>query len=172
MAEADWRGRGWRGGLFLLIAAFVVVTDQITKHWIRSNLSPDESLSEVGFVCITHVRNTGSAFGLFTNQAFLLSIVAVVGLVVILVFYRYLSSYSMLGTAALGLVFGGAIGNQIDRMRLGHVTDFIRVRLWDGVYWPTFNVADSAITVGVIVLACFIFWVLKKEDNSPAKSRS
>ena len=78
----------------------------------------------------------------------------------------------MLGTVALGLVFGGAIGNQIDRISLGHVTDFVLVRLWDDVYWPTFNVADSAITVGVIVLACFIFWVLKKEDNRPAKSGS
>lgn len=172
MAEVDWRGRGWRGGIFLLIATFVVVIDQMTKNWIRSELEPHESLPEVGFVQITHVQNTGAAFGLFTQQTIFLSIAAIVGLIVILIFYRYLSSYSMLGTVALGLIFGGAIGNQIDRITLGHVTDFIQVRLWDNVYWPTFNIADSAITVGVIILVIFILWVFKKEDNQPAESRN
>jgi len=172
MAEAGWRDRGWRGGLFFLIAIFVVVADQITKHWVRANIAVGDSLPEVVFVRIAHVQNTGSAFGLFTGQTVLLAIVAVIGIVVILMFYRYLSAYSMLGTVALGMVFGGAVGNQIDRISRGHVTDFILVRLWGDVYWPTFNVADSAITVGVIVLVCFIFWVLKKEDNRPAKSGS
>lgn len=171
MAEADWRGRGWRGGIFLLIAIFIVVMDQMTKHWIRSTLAPGEEFPEVGFVQITHMQNTGAAFGLFTEQTIFLSIAAVIGLIVILIFYRYLSGYSILGTVALGLIFGGAIGNQIDRIRLGHVTDFILVRLWDNVYWPTFNVADSAITVGVIVLVCFILWMFRKGDNQPAESR-
>ena len=62
---------------------------------------------------------------------------------------------------------GGAVGNLIDRLRLGHVTDFIDVRLWHDYHWPSFNVADSAITVGAIALACFIFWMLRKQnDNS------
>jgi len=171
MVKADWRGRGWRGGIFFLIAIFVVAMDQTTKHWIRTKLALGEAFPEVGCVQITHVQNTGAAFGLFTQQTIFLSIAAVIGLIVILMFYRYLSGYSMLGTVALGLIFGGAIGNQIDRINLGHVTDFILVRLWDNVYWPTFNVADSAITVGVIVLVCFILWVFRKGDNQPAKSR-
>jgi len=110
--------------------------------------------------------NTGSAFGLFANQAFLLSLVAIVGLVVILLFYRYLSEYSILGTFALGLVLGGAVGNLVDRFYFGGaVTDFIDVRLWHDFHWPVFNVADSAITIGTIALACFIFLAMKKENG-------
>jgi signal peptidase II len=164
-------GSWWRGGLFLLIAAFVVAIDQITKSWVRSHLLPGESLPEVGFLSITYVGNTGSAFGLFAKQSLLLSIVAIVGIVMILLFYRYLSTYGILGTLALGLIFGGAVGNQIDRFRLGYVTDFILVRLWHNLYWPTFNVADSAITVGTIALACFIFLTLKKDDGKSSRAR-
>lgn len=165
MPGVNRHGRGWRAGLFLLIAAFVAAMDQATKLWIRSHLPLGESLPEVGFVRLTHVQNTGSAFGLFANQAFLLTLIAIVGLVLILVFYRYLSEYGVLGMSALGLVFGGAVGNLIDRLRLGYVTDFVDVRLWHGYHWPTFNVADSAITVGTIALACFVFWALRKENG-------
>lgn len=165
MPGVNRHGRRWRAGLFLLIAAFVTAIDQATKLWIRSHLPLGESLPEVGFVRLTHVQNTGSAFGLFANQAFLLTLIAIVGLVVILLFYRYLSEYSVLGMLALGLVFGGAVGNLIDRLRLGYVTDFVDVRLWHGYHWPTFNVADSAITVGTIALACFVFWALRKENG-------
>ena len=91
MPGVNRHGRGWRAGLFVLIAAFVVAIDQATKLWIRSHLPLGESLQEVGFVRLIHVQNTGSAFGLFANQAFLLTLVAIVGLVLILLFYRYLS---------------------------------------------------------------------------------
>ncbi len=174
MPGVNRHGRGWRAGLFLLIAAFVAAIDQTTKLWIRSHLPLGESLPEVGFVRLTHVQNTGSAFGLFANQAFLLTLIAIVGLVLILLFYRYLSEYSVLGMSALGLVLGGAVGNLIDRLCLGYVTDFVDVRLWPEFYWvrlwpeyhwPTFNVADSAITVGTIALACFVFWALRKENG-------
>lgn len=101
---------------------------------------------------------------MFTNQAFLLTIVAIAGLVVILLFYRYLPQSSILGTTALGLLFGGATGNLTDRIRLGYVTDFIYFRLWDDVYWPAFNIADSAITIGVIALTVFLLLGLKKQD--------
>jgi len=172
MPRVNWHASEWRRGIFLLIAAFVVVVDQLSKQWVRSHLLPGESLPEVGFLRLTHVLNTGSAFGLFANQAFLLSLVAIVGLVVILLFYRYLSRYNILGSLALGLVFGGAVGNLIDRLSLGYVTDFIYVRLWHDFYWPAFNVADSAITVGVIALICFIFVGLKKENGHRSGVRS
>lgn len=165
MPGAGWHIKVWRRWTFLFIAAFVVATDQLSKSWIRANLLPGESSPEIGHFSITHAQNTGSAFGLFTNQAFLLTLVAIVGLVVILLFYRYLPQSSILGSTALGLVFGGALGNLTDRIRLGHVTDFIYVRLWDEVYWPAFNIADSAITVGVIVLAVFLLTGLKKKDG-------
>ena len=90
------------------------------------------------------------------------------GLVVILLFYRHLPQSNILSTIALGLLFGGAIGNLIDRIRFGHVTDFILVRLWGDFYWPAFNVADSAISIGVIVLIIFLLLGLtKKHGHTP-----
>ena len=161
----------WRGGLFLLVAVVIVAADQFTKHWISSTLPLGESLPEFGCLSIVHVQNTGSAFGLFADQSVILSIVAIIGIIVVLLFYRYLSTYGILGTLSLGLILGGAVGNQIDRIRLGHVTDFILVRLWNHVYWPAFNVADSAITVGAIILACFVFLTLRKSDDKSSESR-
>jgi signal peptidase II len=142
--------------IFLLIAAVIVALDQASKFWITSHLSVGESLPEIGRLLIIHLQNTGAIFGLFTGQGFLLTLVALVGLIVVLMFFRYLSQSSILGSIALGLVFGGAAGNLVDRIRTGAVTDFIYVRLWGDFYWPAFNVADSAISVGVVVLMIFI----------------
>lgn len=172
MPGVNRHGSGWRAGLFLIIAALVVAIDQASKLWVRSLLDLYEVVPLVGPLSLTHVRNTGSAFGLFANQAFLLTLVAIVGLVTVLLFYRYLSRSSILGSLALGLVFGGAVGNLIDRVRFGYVTDFIDVRLWRDFHWPAFNVADSAITVGTIALAVFVFWALRKEDGNSSGAGS
>jgi signal peptidase II len=171
MPEVERQDSWWRGGLFLIIAALVIALDQITKLWVRSQLGLYESVPVIGCLSLTHVRNTGSAFGLFANQAFLLTLVAIVGLVTIMLFYRYLSRSSILGISALGLVFGGAVGNLIDRLRFGYVTDFVDVRLWRDFHWPAFNVADSAITVGSIMLAIFIFFTIRKRDGSSSGAR-
>ena len=168
MPWAGWHSKVWRRWTFLLIAAFVVASDQLSKSWIRAHLLPGvtgESSPEFWHFSIIHIHNTGAAFGLFTNLTFLLTLIAIVGLIVILFFYRYLSPYSILGTVALGLVFGGALGNLVDRISLGYVTDFIRFRFWDDVYWPVFNIADSAITIGIIVLALFLILGFKKKDD-------
>ena len=172
MQGVNRRGSGWRWGVFLLIAAFVVVIDQISKLWIRSHLLLGESLPEEGILRLTYVQNTGSAFGLFPDQSLTLTIVAIAGLVIILLFYHYLSGSGSMSTLAMGLIFGGAVGNLIDRIRFGYVVDFIDVRLWNEYHWPSFNVADSAITVGTIVLACFIFFVMKEEGEHSAETRS
>jgi len=172
MPEVERKGSWRRGGLFLLIAACVVALDQITKLWVRSNITLYESVPVFGCLSLTNVRNTGSAFGLFVNQAFLLSLIGVVGVVAILLFYRYFSKSNLLGVSALSLVFGGAIGNLIDRFRFGYVTDFIDVRLWHDYHWPSFNVADSAITVGSIMLIFFIFLTFKKTNGSSSKAGS
>jgi signal peptidase II len=172
MPEIERQGSGWRGGLFLIIAASVVALDQISKLWVRSNLELFQTVPITGCLSLTYVRNTGSAFGLFANQAFLLILVAIVGLVAILLLYRYLSRSSILSISALGLIFGGAIGNLIDRVRFGYVTDFVDVRLWRDFHWPAFNVADSAITVGSIVLVIFIFLAFRKGDGKSSGARS
>jgi signal peptidase II len=172
MPEVERQGSWWRGGLFLIIAALVVTLDQISKLWVNSHLELYETIPLVGCLSLTYVRNTGSAFGFFANQVFLLTLVSIVGLVTILLFYRYLSKSNILGILALSLIFGGAVGNLIDRMRLGYVTDFVDVRLWDDFHWPAFNVADSAITVGSIVLIIFIFLAFRKGDGSSSGARS
>jgi signal peptidase II len=170
MPEVERQGSGWRGAIFLIIAACVVALDQITKLWIRSHITLYESVPVIGCLSLNNVRNTGSAFGLFVNQGFLLALIGVVGVLAILLFYRYFSKSSLLGISALSLIFGGAIGNLIDRFRFGFVTDFIDVRLWRNYHWPTFNVADSAITVGSIMLLVFIFLTFRKTDGSSSKT--
>jgi len=172
MPEIERLGSGWRGGLFLIIVAFVVVLDQISKLWVRSNLELFQTVPIIGCLSLTYVRNTGSAFGLFANQAFLLALVAIVGLVAVLLLYRYLSRSNILSISALGLIFGGAMGNLIDRLRFGYVTDFVDVSLWRDFHWPAFNVADSAITVGSIMLIIFIFSAFRKGDGKSSEAGS
>ena len=162
------KGSLWNILIFLAIVAVVVVLDQFSKQWIRDNVPLGGSLPAMGRLTIVHVQNTGSAFGLFTDQAFLLSIIAVAGLVVVLLFFRYLKQLGVTGGIALSLIFSGALGNLVDRLRLGHVTDFIYVRLWDNFYWPAFNVADSAITTGAILLAVVALSAFgKKHEPGP-----
>jgi len=162
----------WYALIFLGIIAVLLVLDIITKEWVRANLSPGGSFPEIWRLSIVYVRNTGSAFGLFTNQAFLLSVVAIAGLVVVLLFFKYLRELGFMGGLALSLIFSGALGNLIDRLRFGYVTDFIYVRLWDNVFWPAFNVADSCITVGAILLAFIALTNLgKKHEPKPGTAK-
>lgn len=161
-------GKWWNILIFLVIVTIVIALDQVSKQWIRDNIPLGGSLLAMGQLTIVHVQNTGSAFGLFTNQAFLLSIAAAAGLVVVLLFFRYLKQLGLAGGIALSLIFAGALGNLIDRLRLGHVTDFIYVRLWDSFYWPAFNVADSAITTGAILLVLVALSTFgKKHEPGP-----
>jgi len=147
------QGKWWNVVLFLTTALPLVAADQLSKFWIRSNLAKGESLFEVGFFRLTHVHNTGAAFGLFQGQSFPLTIIASVGVAALLLyalFFHHMFPFldNRLGNLALGLVLGGTVGNLIDRIRFGYVTDFIDVGIW-----PTFNIADSAIVVGIIILA-------------------
>lgn len=150
--QAKW----WNVIFFFTTALLVVAADQFSKLWIRSNLALGESLFEVGFFRLTYVRNTGAAFGLFRDQAFALAIVGLVFVAALLVYVFFFHRKfplldNRLGKLALGLVLGGTVGNIIDRIYLGHVTDFIAVSIW-----PVFNIADPAIVVGVIILAYFL----------------
>ncbi len=153
---------------FFLIALLVVATDQLSKLWIRSNLATGESLPETGLFRLTHVHNTGAVFGLFPDQSFPLAIVALIAIVVLLllvifIYRRFPFLDSRLGKPALGLILGGTVGNLIDRLRFGYVTDFIDIGIW-----PAFNIADSTIVVGVILFfTLFAHWSrLKNTDSS------
>ena len=144
--------RVWNAALFL-IAVLLVAADQLSKLWVRSTLAIGQSIPETGFFRLTHIQNTGAAFGLFHGQSFSLTIVGLIGTAVLLLYiflipYRFPHLDSRLSKPALALVLGGTIGNLIDRLRYGYVTDFIDISIW-----PAFNIADSAITVGIIIFA-------------------
>lgn len=129
----------------LVVAIFAL--DQLTKLAVTQNLALGESWPRTGFFRITHVANSGSAFGLFGGQNFVLTAIAVVGIVLIVWFFRAAEQRILVRTA-LGVMLAGALGNLTDRLVNGRVTDFIDVGPW-----YIFNVADSAIVVGVLVLA-------------------
>lgn len=147
----------WRNVVFGCVGLLVILADQLSKTWIRNNLAWGQSLSDTGFFRILHVHNTGAAFGIFKDHTLTLTIVDFVGIVVILLLVFVLRSRwsfldSMLVMSAIGLVMGGTVGNLIDRLRGGHVTDFLDFKVW-----PVFNIADASVTIGVIIIAyCLI----------------
>ena len=139
---------------FVALIILVIVLDQAVKYWVVSSFTLYESLPVIpGFFSLTYLTNTGAAFGLLAGrpaawrQVFFVG-VAVVALAAIAFLYRKLRRDSVWYGVALGLIAGGAIGNLIDRIRLGSVIDFLDVYVGTH-HWPAFNVADSAITVGV-----------------------
>jgi len=154
-----WRKAGW--WVLPLIAGVTVAADQISKYLVVSRLGVYESWAPVPALArwfdIHHVTNTGAAFGLFQNGSLLLALVAVAVSVVIVMYYHNLPGGQWLVRLSLGLQLGGALGNLIDRLRVGHVVDFIDVHLW-----PVFNLADSAIVCGVGLLIL----LLLREDRS------
>ena len=135
----------------------VVVLDQITKAVVRATLPLHESTTVIpGFFDFTHVRNTGAAFGMlnsvdFPGKTLLLSLIAAGALIGIAMYSLALASHQWAARLGLALVSGGAAGNLIDRLLMGSVVDFIDV-YWRSWHFWTFNVADSAITVGVTIM--------------------
>jgi signal peptidase II len=142
-----------RGLLFLGLAVLVVVSDQITKRLAEDHLRDQRSVPVVDDILrLTYVQNRGAAFGLLQDQTTFFVLVGVLVIGVIAASYRYLPRSGFLLHLALGLQLGGAIGNLIDRVRQGYVVDFVDFG-YRANWWPVFNVADSAIVVGVALLA-------------------
>jgi signal peptidase II len=129
------------------IAIAAVVADQLTKHVVASELFLDEDVKVVGPFSIHHVQNSGIAFGLFGSRTAIVIAVTAVAVGAMLVYFARSGRRHPVLPVALGLVLGGSIANLIDRVRLGHVTDFL-----DLVAWPAFNLADTFIVVGVTIL--------------------
>jgi len=154
-ARATWLADLYLAGLIVI----VFIADQLSKGWIRDNLIPGRSIPDEGFFRLTHISNTGSAFGLFPDQTLVLMLASLVGIGILLVFFRKQSGRGIWLRTSLGLQLGGAIGNLADRLTLGGVTDFIDVGPW-----PIFNLADSSIVVGIILLA----WMLYRPSKKPA----
>ncbi len=156
-----------------LIAFVVALTlDLITKYLVNENLTYTDRREVIeGFFYLTHVRNTGAAFGLFSDGpkhirlTFFISI-SFVAIAIIVSFFRKLAPGDRLSALALGLVLGGALGNLRDRIWYGEVIDFLQFRLWGGYTWPDFNLADSFIVVGVGIL---VLELLASEGESRAQ---
>lgn len=150
-----------------VVSLVIILIDQVTKMAIHSNFSLHESRSVIdGFFSFTYVRNPGAAFGFMQGAApvfrkFFFLAVTPIALGVILYFLKSTKDNDWGQIAALSLVFGGAIGNYIDRVRFGYVIDFLDVYIKD-MHYPAFNIADSAIVVGVILLLFFSWQEEKK----------
>lgn len=133
--------------ILMSVAVITLAADQWTKYLVRANLELYESWPREGFFRFTHGTNTGTAFGLFQDQTLWLTIASVFAIGFIIYFYRAHGGQTWLSGLNIGLLLGGAFGNLIDRVVAGKVTDFIDVGAW-----PIFNIADSAVVVGITLL--------------------
>jgi signal peptidase II len=139
--------RQWLGLGAVALAA--VVADQVTKHVVRSTLGLDESVHVVGPLSIHHVQNSGIAFGLFSGATSLVTVVTAAAIAWMLVFFARSGMRHPVLPAAFGLLIGGSVSNLFDRLRFGYVTDFVELHWWS---FRVFNLADSFIVVGVVIL--------------------
>src|SRR5436309_14676114 len=129
------------------VVGAAVLADQVTKHIVASQLALDDSVHDLGPFSIHHVQNSGIAFGLFANATALVTALTALAVGWMLVFFARSGARHPVLPIALGLLIGGSSSNLVDRIRLGHVTDFLDFR-----YWPAFNLADTFIVVGVAIL--------------------
>ena len=147
----------------LILAAAIVALDQFTKNLVRQDLAYGEVWSPwawlMPYARIVHWYNTGVAFGLFQGMGMVFTFLPLIVVILIFIFYGRLAGDNWWMRFAIGLEFGGAIGNLIDRITIGHVTDFISIG-----NFAVFNVADASITVGVCVLL-FVLWKEEKKNS-------
>jgi signal peptidase II len=157
------------------LAALVVVADQITKSLIRANLAPFETYAPLpalaDFFTLIHTTNTGAAFGMFKAGGNLFTLIAVIVVGAILYYYPRIPLGQTGVRIALGLQLGGAIGNLIDRLLYGPVTDFIFFHWYNLLNAPIFNLADLSITSGVIVLV-LLMWQEHRAERKPEPTPS
>jgi len=162
---------------FLLLSLAVLVLDQWSKAWVEAELplhSPEPVIP--GLLNLTHVQNTGVAFGLFAARGRVavtaaLAAVGLLALVVVGMYFLRTPDRERLTLAGLALILGGAVGNLIDRISTGAVTDFID--FYYGTYhWHTFNVADTAITTGIGLMAIEVFRSREGEGENGSESES
>lgn len=155
----------------LVLALGILIVDQWTKHVVRASFRLGESIPVIdGFFNLTYVRNTGAAWGMLGGQNTVLTLVSLVMLAVMLIYRRSFLSDTWEHRLALGLMIGGILGNLLDRIRQGWVTDFFDFYIGNA-HWPCFNIADAAICVGVGIYLVSALWVSRhplKQEPGPA----
>ena len=150
------------------VAATVFVLDRVTKSWVEQNIAVGTARPIAGdYVRIVHAQNTGAAFGLLPERTTLLSVLSVLAVLAIVYYYRRIASGSWLVSATLGMQLGGAFGNLLDRIAQGYVIDFVDVGIGDVRFWA-FNVADSSIVVGIIVVTFALWYEERRAALKPA----
>ena len=162
VAERSLAAGAWQWAGLAAVAVAAVVADQVTKHIVTSTLSLDDSVHVVGPLSIHHVQNSGIAFGLFSSATPIVIVLTGLAVAWMLAFFARSGARHPLLPVSLGHVIGGSLSNLIDRVRLGHVTDFLDLR-----FWPAFNLADSFIVVGVAILLA----TLVAADREPRRAR-
>jgi signal peptidase II len=150
-----------------VVAAAAVFADQFTKRVIAGTLELGESVDLVGPLSIHHVENSGIAFGLFASRTTLVIAVTAVAVGLMIWFFARSGRRHPLLPVALGLVLGGSVSNLVDRIRLGHVTDFL-----DLSAWPAFNLADTFIVVGVALVFATLVLADRPRMHGPRDARS
>jgi signal peptidase II len=156
------RPRQWFGLAAVVSAA--IAGDQLTKHVVTSRLGLDQSSHVAGPLAIHRVENSGIAFGLFTSATSVVIALTAVAVVWMLVYFARSGARHPVIPAGLGLLIGGSVSNLADRVRLGHVTDFI-----DFGWWPAFNLADSFIVIGVGILVAALLGADRRPKEVPRR---
>jgi signal peptidase II len=169
-AIARWFQKAW---VVLLVAAIIVALDQWSKAWVRANIPDYTALAPIPalypFFYFEHVHNYGAAFGILQGLGGPLIVIAVIVSIAMLFYIRYVPAGAWLVLVLIGLQLGGAIGNVIDRINQGYVTDFAKLGIPGFYYIPNFNIADNAIVFGVIGLGIYIMWSdLQKQREEKA----
>ena len=152
----------YKDPVIIIAISLVFSLDQVTKALVRHALSPGIESWGGGTFRIIHTSNTGTAFGLFADQTLFLVLASVVGVAILLVIYRNHPFPSFPLKLSLGMQLGGALGNLVDRLRMGEVTDFI-----DLSFWPVFNLADASIVIGIIIMASLFLFAGREEKHPP-----
>jgi signal peptidase II len=151
--------------LVLCLSILIVVLDQATKYWISRTFAPGVGFPVIpGLLDFTYVRNTGAAWGMFGGLNAWLTLLSAVVLVLVVVFRRSILTDALIHRIALAFMIGGIVGNLMDRVRLQHVVDFIDF-YWGVHHFPAFNMADSAICIGV---GLYIISSFRPTERSPA----
>jgi signal peptidase II len=146
-----------RALVLLLTALAILVADQGTKALVVANLAVGDKVGVIGdLVQVWHAQNRGAAFSLFQGGTIVFLIVSVLSVGMVVYFHRTLRDRSPWLHLVLGMILGGTLGNFIDRLRQGYVTDWLSVGIGD-TRWPTFNVADSSVVIGIGILVVYLF---------------
>jgi signal peptidase II len=166
---ASWMHSGWR---WLPLTLTVILLDQLTKYLVVTRIEYLEAIELLPVLNLTHVYNTGAAFSFLADASgwqrwFFAALAIAVGIVIVVWLRRLKARSQWMLSCALSLILGGAIGNVIDRLRLGHVVDFVHAH-WGDADFPAFNVADAAITVGAALLLLDAFMETRRAKAQSA----